>query len=452
MEWLENYFGVREAGSTLRREIVGGLTTFATMSYIVFVQPTVLSMAGMDFGSVVLATCLSAAAGSILMGLLARYPFALAPGMGENFLFSFTVCMAMGFSWQAGLAIVFLSGLLFVLLSLLSVREKIMDVFPDCLKNAIGPGIGLFIAYVGFQWGGVVVMNSATMSTLGDLRHGAPLITLAGVLLIAVLMARGVRGGILFGLLATLALGLVSGVIPLALQYPKFSLATFFQLDFAPLWAHWDKALVAVLLFFFLILFDTVGTLVGVSVQAGFLREDGRLPRAGQAFFADAMATCIGALFGTSTVTSYIESATGVAAGARTGLAAVVAGLCFIVAILFMPLVALVGHDVGPAYYAQLGIQNAHVAMYPAVAPALIVVGFLMLAPLRRIHWEDVTESLPAFFTVALMAFGYGIIEGVAAGCISYSGVNLATGRARKVHPVMYLVSLALLARYAFLR
>ncbi len=452
MQLLNQYFGISEAGSTLRREVVGGLTTFATMSYIVFVQPAVLSMAGMDFGSVIAATCFSSAIGCFLMGLLARYPYALAPGMGENFLFSFTVCLGMGFSWQAGLAIVFISGVLFVVLSALSVRERVLEVFPDCLRNAIGPGIGLFIAYVGFQWGGIVVLNPATMSSLGDLRHGEPLLTLFGVFLIAALMARGIRGGILAGLLATLIPGLASGVIPWRVETPRLNFATFFQLDFAPLIVHWDKALVAILLFFFLILFDTVGTLAGLSIQAGFVQEDGKLPRAGRAFFADAMGTCVGALFGTSTVTCYIESAAGVAAGARTGLAAVVTGLCFLGAAAFGPLIALVGHDVGPAYYARLGIEGAHVAMYPAVAPALIVVGFLMLSPLRRVRWEEVTESLPAFFTIALMAFGYGITEGVSAGCISFVLVRLAAGRAREVHPVMYGIALALLLRYAFLK
>ena len=452
MSAIDRYFGIREAGSTVRREVVGGLTTFATMSYIIFVQPTVLAMAGMDFGSVIVATCLSSAFGCVLMGLVARYPFALAPGMGENFLFSFTICMAMGFSWQAGLAIIFISGLLFLFLSVFRFREKVLDVFPACLKNAIGPGIGLFIAFVGFQWGGIVVLNSATMTTLGSLRHGPPLITLFGVLLIAVLLARGFRGGILVGLLCTLAMALMTGVTPWKIEHPTLSFASFGQLDFGALLEKWDQALIAILLFFFLDLFDTVGTLVGVSTQAGFIQEDGKLPRAGRAFFSDALATCAGALFGTSTVTSYIESATGVAAGARTGLAALVTGGCFLVAIAFAPLVALMGHNAGPAYYEALGIQGSMVAMYPAVAPALIVVGFLMLSPLRRVHWEDVTESFPAFFTVALMAFGYGITEGIAAGCISYTAVKTASGRFREVHPAMYLIAVALVVRYGVLR
>jgi len=451
---IDRFFGIHEAGSTVRREIVGGLTTFATMSYIVFVQPTVLSAAGMPFGSVLVATCLSAAVACMLMGFLARYPFALAPGMGENFLFAFTICGTaamggMGFSWQAGLTIVLISGLIFLVLSLLGVREKLLNILPDCLKNAIGPAIGLFIAFVGLQWGGIVVHSPATMVALGSLHRGAPLITIFGVLFIAVLMARNVRGGILLGILATCGLGLITKVIPYGGDPVSLSFETFFHLNVSEFVGNWHNALIAIALFFFLDLFDTVGTLVGVGTQAGYIGEDGRLPRAGRAFFADAAGTCVGALFGTSTVTSYIESATGVAAGARTGLAAVVTGICFVLAILLAPVVRIVGQNIGPAFYGE--DSGVFVAMYPAVAPALIVVGFLMMAPLRRVNWDDVTEGLPAFLTVAMMVFGYGITEGVAMGCISYAAVKTFAGRPREVHPVMYVVAVALVLRYAFL-
>ncbi len=436
----------------MRREVVGGLTTFATMSYIVFVQPTVLAMAGMDFGAVLTATCLSAALGCVFMGFLARYPFGLAPGMGENFLFAFTIVLGMKFSWQAGLAIVFLSGVLFLLLSVFRTREKVLEILPDCLKNAIGPAIGLFIAFIGLQWSGIVVSNPATMLALGSLRHGAPLIGLAGVLLTATLMAVGFRGAILAGIFVTALLGMVFGVIPHTLPQTALSTQTMFQLNFGELIARWDEALMAVALFFFLILFDTVGTLVGVGTQAGFMTPDGRLPRAGRAFMADALATCTGALLGTSTVTAYIESATGVAAGARTGLAALVTGICFVGALAFAPVIAIVGHNVGPLYYEQaLGIKGSLVAMYPAVAPALIVVGFLMLAPLRNVRWDDVTESLPAFLTIAMMVFAYGITEGIAAGCVSYAAIKFTTGRGKEVHPLMYLVAAAFIVRYAVL-
>jgi len=451
MNRLDSYFGISAAGSTVRREVVGGITTFATMSYIIFVQPTVLSIAGMDAGSVLLATCLASALACFLMGILARYPYALGPGMGENFLFAFAVCGAMAFSWQAGLAIVFLSGVLFVLLAAFRTREKAVEILPDTLKHAIGPAIGLFIAFVGLQWSGIIVLSPATMVKLGPLNHGAPLISLFGLLVMTALMVRGVRGGILIGILVTTGLGVVTGVLPRDIPDMHLSATTFLQLDFGALLGRWQDALLAIALFFFLDLFDTVGTLVGVSAQAGFLKEDGSLPRAGRAFMADALGTCGGALMGTSTVTTYIESASGVAAGARTGLAAVVTGLCFVAGVALAPVVAVVGHDVGPDYYAAvLGIENGLVRMHPAVAPALILVGVLMLAPLRRIKWDDLTEAVPAFLTVAIMPLGYGIAEGISAGCVSYAVLKLATGRWREPHPLMYAVALALVLRYAF--
>ena len=454
MNAIDRYFGIAESGSTVRREVIGGLTTFATMSYIVFVQPTVLSMAGMDFGSVFMATCLSSAFASVLMGVLARYPFALAPGMGENFLFAFTVCSTfpggMGFSWQAGLTIVFISGILFMLLSVFRTREMILEVLPPCLTNSIGPAIGMFIGFIGLQWGGIVMLSPTTMVRLGGFHTGPALMTVFGVLVIAVLHARGIRGGILIGVLATCAVGLVTRIIPWTGEPVHLNFSTFFHLNGSELVTRWPDALVAIALFFFLVLFDTVGTLVGVGSQAGFLRENGTLPRAGRAFFADAAATSVGALFGTSTVTSYIESATGVAAGARTGLAAVVAGLCFIAAIAFAPIVHIAGQDIGAAFY-KLGPTDMHVSMYPAVAPALIFVGFLMMMPLRKVKWDDVTESLPAFLTISIMVFGYGITEGIAAGCVSFPLIKLLSGRGKEAHPIMYVIALAFLLRYVFL-
>jgi AGZA family xanthine/uracil permease-like MFS transporter len=454
MTLLDRYFGITEAGSTVRREVVGGLTSFATMSYIIFVQPTVLSMAGMDFGSVFMATCLSSALACALMGILARYPFALAPGMGENFLFAFTVCSTfpggMGFSWRAGLTIVFISGVLFMIMSLFSVRELVLKVLPPCLVNSIGPAIGMLIGFIGLQWGGIITLSPTTMVRLGGFHTGPALMTAFGVLLIAALHARGVRGGILIGVLSTCAIGLATGVIPWHSEPVRLGFSTFFQLDASELIHRWPDALTAICLFFFLVLFDTVGTLVGVGAQAGFLREDGTLPRAGRAFFADAAATSIGALFGTSTVTSYIESATGVAAGARTGLAALVSGLCFVAAIALAPVVHIVGQDIGAAFY-HVKPGDLHVSMYPAVAPALVFVGFLMMTPLRKVKWDDVTESLPAFLTIAFMVFGYGITEGIAAGCASYPVVKVLAGRAKEVHVIMYAIAAAFVFRYIML-
>ena len=442
MRNLDQFFGIRDAGSTVRREVIGGLTTFATMSYIIFVQPTVLKGACTEgdptsfASSVMLATCLSAAFGTLLMGLYARRPFALAPGMGENFLFVFPVCTAvahggLGFSWQAGLAIVFISGLIFVVLSLFRFREQLLDVFPACLKNSIGPAIGLFIALVGLQWGGIVVANPFTMVALTDFKDPTVLLVIFGVLLSAALLAWNVRGALLIGIVVTASLGWITGRMPYEAPEVTWSTETFFALNFTELWHNWDKALLAIGLFFFLDLFDTVGTLVGVGKQAGFIGEDGKLPGAGKAFFSDAMASCVGALVGTSTVTTYIESASGVAAGARTGLAAVVTALCFLAAILAAPFMSI---------------------SQQAVAPALIVVGFLMIKPLSKVQWDDITEGFPAFVTVAMMVFGYGITEGISMGCISFVAIKCAAGRGRQVHPVMYVVALALLARYIFLR
>lgn len=436
MNAINRYFGISASGSTYRREVVGGLTTFATMSYIIFVQPAVLAAAGMSSGYVLVATCLSAAGATALMGIIARYPFALAPGMGENFLFALAVCApaasgGMGFSWRAGLAIVLISGVLFVVLSLFQFRTLILNVFPECLKNAIGPAIGLFIAFVGLQWGGIIAANPGTMIGLGNLHKPDALLTIFGVVLMASLLAWNVRGGILIGILATAALGWVTGVIPFHAEPLNWAESTFFSLNFTELVQKWDVALIAILLFFFLDLFDTVGTLVGVGKQAGFIGDDGKLERAGHAFFCDAAGTCLGALVGTSTVTSYIESATGVAAGARTGFASVVTAFCFVAALAVAPF---------------LSIPQS------TVAPALIVVGFLMMAPLRKVNWDDVTESFPAFMTLAMMVFGYGITEGISMGCISFAVIKTTGGRWREVHPIMYGVALALAARYVFLR
>jgi adenine/guanine/hypoxanthine permease len=445
---ITGYFGILAAGSTIRREVMGGLTTFATMSYIVFVQPTVLTAAGMPFGGVLLATCLATAIGCFLMGVFARYPFGLAPGMGENFFFAFVICGAMGFSWQNGLGITFIAGALFVLLSFFGVREKMMEVLPDALKNSIGPAIGLFIAFVGLQWGGVVTPNPATIVSIGDVTRTIPLLTIGGVLIIAAFVARGIHAGILIGIGATCLGGYLTGAMPAPSDVPPVSTETFFALRFDELAAHWQDALLAILLLFFMDLFDTVGTLVGLGKQAGYIGKDGKLPRAGRAFFADATASCAGGLLGTSTLTTYIESATGVAVGARTGLAAMVTGVCFLFAPLLAPVVRFVGQDVGPAYY---GVEAAspHVAMYPGVAPALIVVGFLMMAPLRHVKWGDITEGLPAFFTIAMMAFGFAIHEGISAGCITFVAVKMAAGRFKDVHPIMYGIAVLLAIRYA---
>ncbi len=448
---LDKVFKLSENQTSLKREIIGGITTFSTMSYIIFVQPSILSLAGMDFGSVLLATCISSAVACFLMAILANYPIALAPGMGENFLFTFTICLTMGFSWQSALSIVFISGILFVVLSIFRFRERIVEIFPDCLKNAIPGGIGLLIAFVGLQWAGLIVLNEGTMVSVGDLKNPIPIVALMSVALIILLQGMRVSSAIIIGLIFSVCCYLFLGVIPWKSPELRYSFSTFFQLNFRELIDRWQDALLAIFIFFFLDLFDTVGTLIGVGNIASFMRE-GKLPRAGRAFLADALGTCIGALCGTSTVTSYIESASGVAMGARTGLASVVTSICFLLVIPFVPLLAIFGYNVAPEYYAHLGIENVKVGMYPAVAPALILVGFLMMGTIKRIVWEDMSEGIPAFLSILFMAFGYGITEGISMGCVSFVVVKLLLRRYKDINPWMYLIALAFLIRYILLK
>ncbi len=448
---LNQVFHLEKEETTIKREVIGGITTFCTMSYIIFVQPAILSIAGMDYNSVILATCISSAIACFLMAFLSNYPFALAPGMGENFLFTFTLCLGMGFSWQSSLAIVFLSGLLFVFLSLFKTRERIIDVFPDCLKNAIPSGIGLLITFVGLQWAGLIIVNQGTMVSIGNLTKAIPLVTIFSLFIILFLQNIKFTGAILVGIFFSAITYLLLGVIPLTKPEFSYSFSTFFKLDFYVLVEKWHDAIPAILIFFFLDLFDTVGTLVGVSNTAGFMKE-GKLPRAGGAFLSDALGTCIGALCGTSTVTSYVESASGVVVGARTGLASVITGICFILTIPLVPVLSILGYNAGPDYYTEIGMRGVNFSMYPAVAPALIVIGFLMMGSVKRILWEDISDGFPAFLTIIFMAFGYGITEGISIGCISYVVTKCLVGKYREVNKWMYFITLAFLLRYIFLK
>ncbi|MGC9053013.1 MAG: NCS2 family permease [Candidatus Hydrogenedens sp.] len=448
---LNHVFKLEDEKTTVKKEVIGGITTFCTMSYIIFVQPAILSIAGMDYNSVILATCISSAIACFLMAILANYPFALAPGMGENFLFTFTLCLGMGFTWQFALTIVFVSGLLFVFLSLFKTREKIIEIFPDCLKNAIPAGIGLLITFVGLQWAGLIVINQGTMVSVGNLKMVIPLITICSLFIILFLQSIRFTGAILVGIFFSSIAYLILGIIPLTRLEFNYSFSTFFKLDFYPFIDRWHDAIPAVLIFFFLDLFDTVGTLVGVSNTAGFMKE-GKLPRAGGAFLSDALGTCIGALCGTSTVTSYVESASGVAVGARTGLASVVTGICFLITIPIIPILSILGYNVGPEYYKQIGMEGINFSMYPAVAPALIVIGFLMMGSVKRILWENISEGFPAFLTIIFMAFGYGITEGISIGCVSYVVIKCLVGKYREINVWMYPIALAFLLRYIFLK
>jgi adenine/guanine/hypoxanthine permease len=438
---LQRLFKLRENNTNLRTEVLAGVTTYMTLSYIIFVQPTVLSACGMDFGAVLAATCIAGAIATFLMGLYANYPVALAPGMGQNFFFAYTVVLGMKISWEKALGAVFISGALFLLLSFFGFREKLIDSIPDSLKQAIAVGIGLFIAMIGFQWSGIVVSSPGTLVALGDMSSPPVVLSLLGLALTAVLVTARVRGALLWGILAMAVAGLPFGVVKYhGILGGAPSLApTFMKLDI-PGTLH--LGLVSVIfVFFFLALFDSVGTLIGVSDQAGFLVQ-GKLPRAKQALVADAFGSVSGAVLGTSTVTAYVESAAGVAEGGRTGLANMVTGVLMLLSLFLYPLSQMVGEG----YRLSNGSQ-----IYPIVAPTLIVVGSMMLRNIGRIRWEDATEAIPAFLTMVLMPFAFSITEGIAFGFISYSLLKLATRRGSEVHGLVYLFAALFVARYIFL-
>lgn len=432
---------MRGRGSTVARELRGGAVTFATMSYIVFVQPAVLSRhAGMDFGAVMAATCLSAALATLIMGLWAGYPIAQAPLMGENFFFAISVVALMGIAWPTALGIVFLSGVLFLGLTLLRVREMILDAVPSSLKAAIAAGIGVFIAFIGLTEAGLVAKHPAPTAfvQIGDLASPVALVSLAGLGITGILLARRVPGAILLGMAAAAVLALAAGLLRPhgVVAWPPSLSPTLLKLDVAGALRHVDLVLV----FLFMLVFDTVGTLIGVAEQAGFMR-DGHLPRADRAMLSDAVGTMAGAALGTSTVSSYIESASGVAEGARTGLANVATAALFLGALFFSPLVATVAG----------GVERGGIAYHPITAPAIILVGSFMLAQVSRIRWDDVTEALPAFAAVVTIPFTFNIAHGVAAGIVAHVLVKAGAGRRREVSRLMWILAALVVLAYALL-
>jgi AGZA family xanthine/uracil permease-like MFS transporter len=440
---LERQFQLTANATTVRTEILAGVTTFLTMSYILFVQPAVLSVTGMDAGAVLTATCLASALATLVMGLYANYPVALAPGMGHNFFFAFTVCGAvtaggMGFSWQTALGAVFVSGVAFLLLSRFGFRERLLNAVPQSLKHAIAAGIGLLIAFVGLQWAGIVVARPGTLVGLGPLGSVPVLLSLAGLTVTGVLLARKVQAALLIGILTTAVIGMPLGLVTYtgAISPPPSLSPTFLALDLRSLLSH--TGFVITFTFFFLALFDTIGTLLAVAERAGLLK-DGRLPRAEKALISDALGMTAGAVLGTSTITSYVESAAGVSVGGRTGFASVVTGALFLLALFFAPLIMMIGRG----YVTPEGLH-----LYPVIAPTLVVIGTFMLASAKDVAWVDPTEALPAFLTLVIMPFTLSITEGISFGLISYSLLKLATGRRSEAHWLIHLFAVLLALRY----
>jgi AGZA family xanthine/uracil permease-like MFS transporter len=440
---LDRIFALSGQGTTVRTEILAGVTTFLTLSYILFVQPAVLATTGMDFGAVLVATCVASAFATLLMGLYANYPIALAPAMGHNFYFAFTVCGAvaaggLGFRWQTALGAVFVSGVIFLALSRFGFRERLLNAIPDSLKQAIAVGIGLLIAFVGLQWAGIIVGRPGILIGLGDLGSRPVLLSLFGLAVMATLSARKIQVALLVGLLATAAAGIPMGLVKFAgfVSAPPSLAPTLFKLDMMGLLSGAGATIIFI--FFFLALFDTIGTLVAVGEQAAFIR-DGRLPQAEKALIADAAGMSAGALLGTSTITSYVESAAGVAAGGRTGLTSVVVAGLFVLALFFSPVVKMISEG----YVTPAGQH-----LYPVVAPALVLVGSFMLRSIKHVSWDDPTEALPAFFTIIMMPLTLSITDGISFGLIAYSVLKLVTGRAGEVSWLIHLFAMLLAVRY----
>jgi AGZA family xanthine/uracil permease-like MFS transporter len=428
---LESHFEFSAHATTWRTETLAGITTFITMAYIIFVNPAILHQTGMPLASVTIATCLCAGLGSILMGALANYPLALAPGMGLNAYFTFTVVKAMGVPWQTALGAVFLSGICFLLLTFTGIRQQLLAAIPHQLHAAVAAGIGLFIAFIGLRESGIVVASPATAVTLGNLRAPATALALFGILLIAVLSALRVRAAMLLGVLGTTALGIACHQVhwtptPLVLSDLRL---TAFHLDIRG--ALHIGALEIIFVFLFVDLFDNIGTLVAVTERAGLIRPDHTIPRLHRIFFADATATVLGSLAGTSTVTSYIESSAGVAAGGRTGVTAIVTGVLFLAALFVAPLFGAI-----PAF---------------ATAPALILVGALMIGGIGKIDWDEPRIAIPAFLTIITIPLTYSIATGLSLGLLAYALLEVLTGHARRAHWMLYVLAVLFLLRFAFL-
>lgn len=427
-DWLDTRFGLSQQGSSVRREVIAGVTTFLAMAYIIVVNPAILSDAGMDFGAVFVATCLAAAIGTLIMGLFANYPVALAPGMGQNAFFTYAVVLGAGHTWQVALGAVFVSGVLFILISVLPVREWVINAIPRNLKLGIAAGIGLFLAFIGMQNAGIVQDNPATLVGFGELTAFGPLAAIAGFAIIAALSARRVPGAVLIGILAMAALGWLTGFAEFKgiVAAPPSPAPVLLQLDIV---GALNFAMLTIILSLLLVdVFDTAGTLVGVATRGDMLDEQGRLPRLRRALFADSGATFFGALLGTSSTTSYLESAAGVESGGRTGLTAVVVALLFIACLLFAPLAQSI-----PAY---------------ASAAALIFVASVMARGLADVDWDDVTEAAPAVITALAIPLSYSIADGIGLGFVCYAAIKLLAGKPSECPLAVYVLAILFAVKF----
>lgn len=429
---LKKLFGFDPTKTSVKTEIIAGVTTFLTMSYILAVNPSMFGqLDGMPGGAVFTSTALAAIIGCLAMAFWGKLPFGLAPGMGLNAFFVYSVCMGMGYSWQFALTAVLIEGIIFIILTLTNVREAIVNAIPLSLRNAIGAGIGLFIAFIGLESAGVIVPDDATLVALGDITSGSALLALIGIIITGFLYARNVPGAILIGILVTMIIGIPMGVTEFqgVLSSPESIKPIFCQFEFENIFSL--DMLVVVFTFLFIDMFDTVGTLVGVCTKAKMVDEKGNIYRLKQAFMADAIATTFGSMLGTSTTTTYVESAAGVAQGGRSGLTAFAVACCFLIALFFSPLF--------------LSIPAA------ATAPALVLVGLLMLEPIRNIPFEDFTESIPAFVCVIMMPLTYSISNGILLGMIAYVLMNLICGKFRKIPPAMYILAVLFILKFIFI-
>ena len=435
---MKKYFQFEELGTNYRREIIGGVTTFLAMAYILAVNPNILAAAGIDKGAVFVATALAAIVGSLIMGILAKYPIALAPGMGLNAFFAFAVVGAYGIPWQTGLTGVFFSGIIFILLSLTGIRETIINAIPVQLKYAVSAGIGLFITFVGLKGAGIVVADKDTIVTLGDFTKGDTLLAVVGIVIAVILMVKKVPGAIFITIIASTIIGMISGVIevPKSVVSSIPSIAPTFGVALDPILHDFSSLLniqflVVVLTFLFVDFFDTAGTLMAVADKAGLVKNN-KLPRAGRALMADALGTTVGSVLGTSTTTAYVESTAGVAAGARSGFAAVVTAALFAVSLFFFPVLDVITSAV--------------------TAPALVIVGILMVSSLKNIEWDQFEIAVPAFLTMLMMPLGYSIASGIAVGFIFYPLTMLLAGRRKEVHWIMYILFFVFLSYFIWVR